>query len=223
MLKEIIERTRKLPKYPNKESFINSCVFKNLILGNDYKSLKESFDEAKDPLDFLLSLTENELENDEMFFYIDTDKTIDKIESLFMDYRDTNRKEQIDRINAIILKFNQIQHQSAKDKKLNSILYASMHEALRQKRIDTDDELKEVLQNDIIYINGLKNHQNDDLVNSIVFSQTEYFIDRCPDIFQDSVIYENTILKLKENAATTGVFKKRYHQSLIKTMTDLKK
>ena len=223
MLKEIIERTRKLPKYPNKESFINSCVFKNLILGNDYKSLKENFDEAKDPLDFLLSLTENELENDEMFFYIDTDKTIDKIESLFMDYRDTNRKEQIDRINAIILKFNQIQHQSAKDKKLNSILYASMHEALRQKRIDTDDELKEVLQNDIIYINGLKNHQNDDLVNSIVFSQTEYFIDRCPDIFQDSVIYENTILKLKENAATTGVFKKRYHQSLIKTMTDLKK
>ena len=45
-----------------------------------------------------------------MFFYIDTDKTIDKIESLFMDYRDANRKDQIDRINAIILRFNQIQH-----------------------------------------------------------------------------------------------------------------
>jgi len=223
MLKEIIEGTRKIPKYPNKESFINSCVFKNLILGNDYKSLKENFDEAKDPLDFLLSLTENELENDEMFFYIDTDKTIDKIESLFMEYRDTNRKDQIDRINAIILRFNQIEHQSAKDKKLNSILYASMHEALRQKRVDTDDKLKEILQNDIIYINGLKKHQNDDLVNSIVFSQTEYFLDRCPDIFQDGVVYENTLLKLRENAATTGVLKKRYHQRLIKTMTDLKK
>ena len=110
MLKEIIERTRKLPKYPSQESFINSCVLKNLILGYDYKSLKGNLDEAKDPLDLLLSLTENELENDEMFFYIDTDKTIDKIESLFMDYRDTSRKEQIDRINAIILRFNQIQH-----------------------------------------------------------------------------------------------------------------
>ena len=223
MLKEIIERTRTLPKYPSQESFINSCVFKNLILGNDYKSLKGNLDEAKDPLDLLLSLTENELENDEMFFYIDTDKTIDKIESLFMDYRDTSRKEQIDRINAIILRFNQIEHQSDEDKKMNSILYSSMHEALRQRRISTDDELKEILQNDIIYISSLKEGQNNDFVNSIVFSETEFFLDRCPNIFQDGVVYENTLLKLRENAATTGVFKKRYHQSLIKTVTDLKK
>ena len=223
MLKEIIERTRTLPKYPSQESFINSCVFKNLILGNDYKSLKRNLDEAKDPLDLLLTLTENELENDEMFFYIDTNNTINKIESLFMDYRDTNRKDQIDRINAIILRFNQIEHQSDKDKKLNSILYSSMHEALRRRRIATDDELKEILQNDIIYINSLKEGQNNDFVNSIVFSETEFFLDRCPDIFQDGVVYENTLLKLRENAATTGVLKKRYHQSLIKTMTDLKK
>ena len=223
MLKEIIERTRTLPKYPSQESFINSCVFKNLILGNDYKSIKGNLDEAKDPLDLLLSLTENELENDEMFFYIDTDKTIDKIESLFMDYRDTNRKDQIDRINAIILRFNQIQHQSDKDKQLNFILYSSMQKKKKKRRIKTDDELKEILQNDIIYISSLKEGQNDSFVNTVVFSQTEYFIDRCPDIFQDAVVYENTLLKLQENAATTGVFKKRYHQSLIKTMTDLKK
>lgn len=223
MLKEIIERTRTLPKYPSQESFINSCVFKNLILGNDYKSLKGNLDEAKDPLDLLLTLIENELENDEMFFYVDTDKTIDKIESLFMDYREISRKEQIDRINAIILRFNQMQHQSAEEKQINSVLYASLHEALRHMRIRTDDELKTLLQNDIIYISSLKEGQNDDYVNSAVFSETEYFIDRCPQIFQDKVVYENTLLKLNENAATKGFFKKRYHQSLIKTMTDLKK
>ena len=106
---------------------------------------------------------------------------------------------------------------------MNSILYSSMHEALRQRRISTDDELKEILQNGIIYISSLKEGQNNDFVNSIVFSETEFFLDRCPNIFQDGVVYENTLLKLRENAATTGVFKKRYHQSLIKTMTDLKK
>ncbi len=223
MIKEIIERTKKLPTYPDKESFMNSCVFKNLILANDYKSLKENIDTANDPLELLLILTENELENDELFFYVDTDDTIEKLEFLFMDYRDTNRKDQIDRINDIITRFNQIEHQSPEEKQLNYYLYISMHEALRQIKITTTQGLKNLLQNDIIYISSLKEHKNDDYVNDAVFSQTEYFIDRCPQIFQDEEIYENTLLKLRENAATTGVFKKRYHQSLIKTMTDLKK
>ena len=45
MIKIIMERTKRLPTYPSQESFINSCVFKNLILGNDYKSLKENLGE----------------------------------------------------------------------------------------------------------------------------------------------------------------------------------
>ena len=205
MIKIIIERTKSLPVYPSRESFINSCVFKNLMLGNDYKSL------------------ENELENDELFFYVDTNDTIKKIETLFSDYRDTSRKDQIDRMNALIIKFNQIQYQSAEEKQLNYIRYASMQKKLRRMSIRTDDELKNLLQNDIIYISSLKVGQNDDYVNGSVFSETEYFIDRCPQIFQDKDVYDNTLLKLSENAVTTGVFKKRYHQSLIKTMTDLKK
>ena len=228
MIKIIIERTKSLPVYPSRESFINSCVFKNLMLGNDYKSLKENLGESNDALDLLLLLTENELENDELFFYVDTNDTIKKIETLFSDYRDTSRKDQIDRMNALIIKFNQIQYQSAEEKQLNYIRYASMQKKLRRMRIRTDDELKNLLQNDIIYISSLKVGQNDDYVNGSVFSETEYFIDRCPQIFQDKVVYDNTLLKLNENAATTGVFKKRYHQSLIKTMTvktmtDLKK
>ena len=223
MIKLIIERTKSLPTYPSRESFINSCVFKNLMLGNDYKSLKENLGESNDALDLLLLLTENELENDELFFYVDTNDTIKKIETLFSDYRDTSRKDQIDRMNALIIKFNQIQYQSAEEKQLNYIRYASMQKKLRRMRIRTDDELKNLLQNDIIYISSLKVGQNDDYVNGSVFSETEYFIDRCPQIFQDKDVYDNTLLKLSENAVTTGVFKKRYHQSLIKTMTDLKK
>ena len=223
MIKIIIERTKSLPVYPSRESFINSCVFKNLMLGNDYKSLKENLGESNDALDLLLLLTENELENDELFFYVDTNDTIKKIETLFSDYRDTSRKDQIDRMNALIIKFNQIQYQSAEEKQLNYIRYASMQKKLRRMRIRTDDELKNLLQNDIIYISSLKVGQNDDYVNGSVFSETEYFIDRCPQIFQDKDVYDNTLLKLSENAVTTGVFKKRYHQSLIKTMTDLKK
>ena len=126
-------------------------------------------------------------------------------------------------MNALIIKFNQIQYQSAEEKQLNYIRYASMQKKLRRMRIRTDDELKNLLQNDIIYISSLKVGQNDDYVNGSVFSETEYFIDRCPQIFQDKDVYDNTLLKLSENAVTTGVFKKRYHQSLIKTMTDLKK
>ena len=223
MIKLIMERTKCLPTYPSQESFINSCVFKNLVLGNDYKSLKENLGESNDALDLLLLLTENELENDKLFFYVDTDDTIEKIETFFVEYRDTDRKDQIDRMNAIIIEFNQLQHQSTEEKQLNYILYASMQEALRRMRIRTDDELKNLLQNDIIYISSLKAGQNDDYVNGSVFSETEYFIDRCPQIFQDKVVYDNTLLKLNENAPTKGIFKKRYHQSLIKTMTDLKK
>ena len=196
MIKLIMESTKCLPTYPSQESFINSCVFKNLMLGNDYKSLKENLGESNDALDLLLLLTENELENDELFFYVDTNDTIKKIETLFSDYRDTSRKDQIDRMNALIIKFNQIQYQSAEEKQLNYIRYASMQKKLRRMRIRTDDELKNLLQNDIIYISSLKVGQNDDYVNGSVFSETEYFIDRCPQIFQDKVVYDNTLLKL---------------------------
>lgn len=223
MIKLIIERTKSLPTYPSQESFINSCVFKNMVLGNDYKELKENLDGTNEPLDLLLLLTENELENDELFFYVDMDNTIEKIEKLFLDYRDTNKKDQIDRINAIILKFNQIQHQTDSEKQFNYILYASMQEALRRMRIRTNDELKNLLQNDIIYLSSLKENKNGDFVNSLVFSETDYFLDRCPQVFQDEVVYENTLLKLQENASTGIGFKKRYHRSLIKTMTELKK
>ena len=80
MIKLIMESTKCLPTYPSQESFINSCVFKNLMLGNDYKSLKENLGESNDALDLLLLLTENELENDRLFLYVDTDDTIKKID-----------------------------------------------------------------------------------------------------------------------------------------------
>lgn len=223
MLKIILERLKSLTTFPNQDSFINSCVFKNIVLEEDYKSFEARFVNTNDPLELMLTLTENELKYDEMFFSVDPDIVIYNIETLFVNKRNPNKPEQIDRMNKIIMKFNEMKHLSEKEKETNYALYSSMHEALRHMSIRTKKELKGVLQNDIFYINSLKYGNNDSYVNSVVFSETEYFLSICPQLFQDNIIYENTLLKLHENCAKNGYFRKRYHQSLIKEMTELKK
>ena len=134
-----------------REKFVNSMLFKHLILANNDKELVKMLSKSEKSFDLFMEILEDAYELDEDFFGIDS-SIPSKVLSVLNYYRfeERYRKKYSDKINAYIIEMNRIDNIRSEDKDNLCRSYLNRQSRLRQIRIPSKYDLLYLLRNDMI-------------------------------------------------------------------------
>lgn len=206
-----------------KEKFVNSMLFKHLILANDSKELTNMLDKNDKPLELFLNLLRDTYEIDEDFFALDkeiTNKVLDVITHYRFDYKD--REKYTNEMNDYIIKMN-LKDSIKSDERIE--IYKSYKKDQEHKRIlkiNSHYELLYLLRNDMIVyqtlLDGDFNHQTFYLFEESML----YFIQSCPKLYDDENFLNNTCrILVSQNNSTSK--KSIIKKTLVKEMNKIQK
>ncbi|MBQ6539306.1 MAG: hypothetical protein IJL76_03400 [Bacilli bacterium] len=207
-----------------REKFVNSMLFKHLILANNDKELVKMLSKSEKSFDLFMEILEDAYELDEDFFGIDS-SIPSKVLSVLNYYRfeERYRKKYSDKINAYIIEMNRIDNIRSEDKDNLCRSYLNRQSRLRQIRIPSKYDLLYLLRNDMIVYQTLLDGDMNKKTFFLVEEASTYFMKSCIELYDDDNFLTNSYNLL--TAEDNGISKKDNFlmKRLIKEMNKKKK
>jgi hypothetical protein len=207
-----------------KGKFLNSLLFKHLVITCKDQELIEILSINEDPVEVLLDMTEDTYELDPNFFSLDKLIT-EKVFNCLKHYRfdPEYRKKYSDRINETISNLNNIDSMSSQQRQITYNRYLNLQRYLRNYNIENKHELMNLLQADVVIYNSLvKDEWNVDTLY-LIEEATSYYLHNCKELYEDEDFFNNSFKELEKEYACDSVIVKAKRKSLIKKMNKLKK
>ncbi len=206
-----------------KEKFINSMLFKHLVLANDYKELIKMLNKSDDSFGFFLDLAEDSFEMDPNFFMIDS-SIPSSVESVIENYRfNPEYRKYSDRANDLIKKMN-VSISLPNDVRRDIIdIYTEEQADLRCLEIGNLYELKYLLRNDMIIYQTLLDGNMNQPTLYLIEEASCYFLNSCPELYDDEEFLANSCDVLDDKKANLNIRENNLRKTLIKEMKNLKK
>ncbi len=203
--------------------YLKSLLFKHIILSNSENELVELLDKSEDSLCLFIDLLTDTYELDEKFFKLD--KTIvDKVFYVFNNYRYEKRFKMFNEtVNNYIRAFNPLLRIDEEDRRIIRNKYMDYESGMRGLNIHNDFELFFLLKNDIIVYQTLFEGSKNETTVYLIEEATYNFLNRCPDIYENDSILNNTLEILCSKKPNLNIRENRVRKTLIKEMNNLKK
>ena len=183
----------------DKDDFLDYLCFKHFILNYSAEEIVELIDNfnSDEPYEMFYDLIVATSEADPDFFVID-DSIIDKIQTVINEYRfrDEYRIDNPDydlMFNSVIIYLNEMRSLARKDMKSTIANYTAREMNRRSIMVRDLDTLMTVMGMDYeIYVNVMHNNFNE-MTKLFIGEVTNYFLECCPEVYEDNVMYNNTI------------------------------
>ncbi len=207
-----------------KEKFVNSLLFKHLILTCEEEELIMVFSIVEDPVKAFLEITEDTYELDPNFFGLDRSIT-DKVFNYLNHYRfdPKYKKDYNNRINEVITNLNEFDNMNSDTRQIINNRYLNLQKYLRNTNITNKYELMNLLQADVtIYESLLKGERNLETL-FLIEEASSYFMHSCKELYEDEDFFNNSYKELEKEYKSDSLIVKAKRKSLIKKMNKIKK
>lgn len=207
-----------------KEKFLNSLLFKHIILEFNDQEIIEITADTADPVGLFLDITEDTYELDQAFFYLDESITSKVLNYLnYYRYNPKYKKGHTDRINEVISNLNVINAKPFMEKQKGYNRYLNLQKFLRKTNIKNKYELMYLLKNDVVVYNSLLTGKENPTASYLLEEASSYFLYNCKEIYEDENILNNSYKELAKSYETDSLIEKVKNKSLIKRMNKIKK
>ena len=213
----------------DKDDFLDYLCFKHFILNYSAEEIVELIDNfnSDEPYEMFYDLIVATSEADPDFFVID-DSIIDKIQTVINEYRfrDEYRIDNPDydsMFNSVIIYLNEMRSLARKDMKSTIANYTAREMNRRSIMVRDLDTLMTVMGMDYeIYVNVMHNNFNE-MTKLFIGEVTNYFLECCPEVYEDNVMYNNTIDMLNSiNFDKMSKLEAKHTKKVLKRMNNLK-
>lgn len=183
----------------DKNDFLNYLCFKYFILNYSADEIVELIDNfnSDEPYEMFYDLIVATSDVDPDFFVID-DSIIDKIQTVISEYRfrDEYRIDNPDydeMFNSVIVYLNEMKALARTDM-VSTIANYTAREMNRRSIVVRDlDTLMTIMGMDYEIYANIANNNFTEVTKLFVGEVTNYFLECCPEVYEDSDVYNNTI------------------------------
>ena len=215
------------------QDFVDMMAFKHNMFFGTVEELKKCYSSnesykyslSKDTFLDFVRLAYLCLETDSMFYLVDDD-IIGKIRNIISEYRYFANTEYKQKINELLMYFNEVNHYDLKTKESVCSSYLSIQENLRNSCFDLD-ELCFAIAYDAYLFDYLNNDKEIEGITSneikYVLSSLNYFMKFMPEIFDDENILEKAIITIQRLRNKNSIIHFRINKELDNMKSELSK
>lgn len=202
--------------------FHGQLIIKQHLLKLPTNVLKETYSED-DYFTYFIESINILLEREIGFLFLD-DSIEKKIFEVLANFKFSNDEVLVDAINEITRKLNEIVNMPPFIKKMMKATYINYQQDVREVQFCSLESFLNAICYDAIFYYAIENSNFEILYNdNFSLTSCNYFLKKCPIIFKDKCIRDNTLKILDELNGKTNLFssKKRFVKNLKKDLTNI--